>query len=94
MCGDQPTIKLWGVLYISHLERKVLANFTHVFSHYQVQGGQEKTNTKLRLRLISSSEENCDYKKSKLNIALKYDKYENKISIIVFKCCLEVAGRK
>ena len=55
---------------------------------------QGNTNTKLRLRLVSSSEENCDYKKNKLNIALKYDDYENKISIIVFKCYLEVARNK
>ena len=88
MSGDQPTIKVWGVLYISHL-RKVLANFTSVFS--PCPGQQE--NTKLRLRLISSSEENFDYKKNKLNIALKFDKYENKISIIVFKCYLEVSRR-
>ena len=90
MCGDQPSIKLWGVLYISHL-RKVLANFTYVFSPNP--GQQENTNNSLRLRLISSSEENFDYKKNKLNIALKYDKYENKISIIVFKCYLEVSRR-
>ena len=78
---------MWGVVYISHLGT-VLANLTHVFS--PPVSGQQEINT-LRLRLVSSSEENFDYKKNKLNIALKYDKYENKISVIVFKFCLEVA---
>ena len=76
-------LKIWGVLYMSHVGQKILANFLHIFE-------QQKQTQILKIPLIESDEEKYSSKSNRMNVALKFLPNENRISIIIFKCFLEV----
>ena len=44
----------------------------------------------MKIHLVASNEEKYSPKKTKMNIALKYSKLEDYVSVIIFKSILEV----
>ena len=44
----------------------------------------------MKIHLVASNEEKYSTKKTKMNIALKYSKQEDYVSVIIFKSFLEV----
>ena len=68
---------------MSHVGQKILANFLHIFE-------QQKQTQILKIPLIESDEEKYSSKSNRMNVALKFLPNENRISIIILKCFLEV----
>ena len=58
-------LKIWGVLYMSHVGQKILANFLHIFE-------QQKQTQILKIPLIESDEEKYSSKSNRMNVALKF----------------------
>ena len=77
------SLKLWGVVYVSDIKPRVVANFSQEFV-------QQEKSRRMKIHLLSSDEEIFSAKTIRMNIALKYSAREDYMSGILFNSILEV----
>ena len=83
MPPGKSSLIIWGVVYVSDIKPRVVANFSQEFV-------QQEKSKRMKINLLASDEEIYFTNTIRMNIALKYSSREDCISVILFKSILEV----
>ena len=83
MPAGKSSLNIWGVVYVSDIKPRVVANFSQEFV-------QQEKSKRMKIHLLALDEETYTSKTIQINIALKYSATEDYVSVILFKSILEV----